>query len=874
MPSSNLVESDETRTQFQRSPTELKEQLLNMKFKASCVSQSRIPLKVLASSNSEIAGFDVLSGSDACPDREHSPFNDSDLTDESCSLDDHSEKHGPNRPVELLQGKDADMVSCVAAILHLSSSSTSSGNNNTSELEVEKHSQSTNDASVGREISTRRANNQVTWERSFERLKQFQLQHGHCRVPPKRDKALSVWANNQRYQLHANRRFKYKQDRIALLDSIGFNWGCVHPRASNQVSPSNIEIANDQHVAEETQLKGEISDNGTINQVELQHQGAKEIECATAILALSNTALQSPLKVQGDARNILFKEENNGQRQLAFDREQQQRQVQQVHCFVPGPQDQGQHNWFTNYRPQRFGYPRYVQERIHFYWGNRNPYTGAPYATTTISSTEETIVSGDFTGNNRAATPENAIPTNAHNSSSTLNDIPRLSELSQNNAIGSEHRSGESDTQSRLPVDSESRDNETSNQHEVNWRKSFERLKEFQIRTGHCQVPKNHDKTLYTWATNQRQLRNKGPRYKQERIDLLDSIGFNWGTSKIQSNNVPPATSTPPKVSNTCLDQSELVHSEEQLEPEDTHMINIETRESGRATGCQDSEAVDTVPPPIPFNSRGSLCSNTNENCGEHLPHKDDPVAVTSRLSTSTNNSPDDPATNGGQKLKWQKNFDCLKRYKEEHGHCQVLRKHDKTLHSWVQNQRTSLGRHASGYKQERVDALNSIGFIWSKKRYAKGAHSPASPSNELSINQGMPQELEDATWKLMFERLKEFKATNGHFRVPLQPHGELRSWILTQLSQLRDCQGFKRERVDFLNSIGFPWGHGHPLANDSSEHGCNHGDLENKPWIGNCWDHTNDHNDIFTDARSKQPTCIESTRLNLSHPNKRMKIA
>lgn len=830
----------------------MKEQRSKVNFKGDCLSQTRIPLQVLASS-SEFTVFDDLSGSDTFPDREHSPFHDSDLTDESSSLDDHSEKYEPNRQVAVLQGKDQDMVDCVAAILHLSSSSTTSVNNNTPDLEIEKYTLTTRDASVRREISTRQASNQISWERSFERLKQFQLQHGHCRVPPKRDKVLSVWANNQRYQLHANRRCKYKEARIALLDSIGFNWGCVHPRTSRQVSQSKIEILNDQHVYEETERRDEAKDNGRINKVEHNPHALKEIECATAILALSDVAIPSPLNAQADANKITFySEECNAHRQHTFDRDQQQCQVQQARCLLPRPSDQTQHNWFMNHRPQRFGYPRYMQGQINFFWGHRFPYTGAPYGGT-ISSTEDSAVNCNFAGNYGGANPEIVNLVNARNDESALNGMPELSELPKKNVICSDHRSSESDMHCR--PGSESRDNKTSNQHEVNWRKSFERLKEFQERTGHCQVPKNHDKTLYIWATNQRQLRNKGPRYKQERIDLLDSIGFNWGTSKIQTNNFAPTiASFPNEASDTRLDQS--FPTGLQLEPEDKHMIKVDT--------TRDSDSYDSV------------ADSNEKNCGKELPYKEDvPLAVASRLSTSANNSPEDSRTIGGQNLKWQKNFDCLKQYKEEHGHCQVLKKHDKTLHSWVQNQRTSLGHHSSGYKQERVDALNSIGFIWSKKRaFAKITHSPASPSNELPINRGVSQEMEDASWTLMFEWLKKFKTTNGHFRVPLEPHGELRSWILIQMSQLRDCQSCKKERVDLLNSIGFPGCHGHPLTNDSSERGCNQADVENKPWIRNCWDQGNDHTDCLFDAPSKQPACMESTLLKTSHPKKRMKTA
>ena len=61
------------------------------------------------------------------------------------------------------------------------------------------------------------------WESSFNELKAYKAEHGHCRVPKKsvHHKQLGIWVSTQRSNYSAK---KLSQDRISRLETLGFEW--------------------------------------------------------------------------------------------------------------------------------------------------------------------------------------------------------------------------------------------------------------------------------------------------------------------------------------------------------------------------------------------------------------------------------------------------------------------------------------------------------------------------------------------------------------------------------------------------------------------------------------------------------------------------
>jgi hypothetical protein len=93
------------------------------------------------------------------------------------------------------------------------------------------------------------------------------------------------------------------------------------------------------------------------------------------------------------------------------------------------------------------------------------------------------------------------------------------------------------------------------------WNAMVAKLKVFAKIHGHCKVPKGYqvDPELANWVRNQRleyanQLRGKRSRMTQDRVDLLNSMGFKWSTSmptKAKSSKGRATTSARPRSGQT-----------------------------------------------------------------------------------------------------------------------------------------------------------------------------------------------------------------------------------------------------------------------------------------------------------------------------------
>jgi superfamily II DNA or RNA helicase len=130
----------------------------------------------------------------------------------------------------------------------------------------------------------------------------------------------------------------------------------------------------------------------------------------------------------------------------------------------------------------------------------------------------------------------------------------------------------------------------------------------------------------------------------------------------------------------------------------------------------------------------------------------------------------------------WEKNFEELKKFKEDHGHCRVLRLKVRSqnpfnqLATWAQTQRTLYSSNT--LSTERILKLESLGFEW-------------DPT--------------DAEWENNFRKLHDFKEINGHCRVPYQYKDDHRlgNWVVGLRSRKDQLT---QERIARLEKLGFQW--------------------------------------------------------------------
>jgi hypothetical protein len=159
----------------------------------------------------------------------------------------------------------------------------------------------------------------------------------------------------------------------------------------------------------------------------------------------------------------------------------------------------------------------------------------------------------------------------------------------------------------------------------------------------------------------------------------------------------------------------------------------------------------------------------------------------------------------------WNKQFDNLAQFHEQHGHCQVPSRYGK-LFKWVDNQRLAYQvmqeGSASPLTQSGIDRLNAIRFDWLPESSELPAEKVMTP---ISLQQRAEQKVEKPknkkmAWSKRFGQLKRFKIKNGH--VIAAPQTPLGSWLKAQkweykLLKLDQESKMTPKRVSMLTSLG-----------------------------------------------------------------------
>ena len=143
----------------------------------------------------------------------------------------------------------------------------------------------------------------------------------------------------------------------------------------------------------------------------------------------------------------------------------------------------------------------------------------------------------------------------------------------------------------------------------------------------------------------------------------------------------------------------------------------------------------------------------------------------------------------------WNRMFNELLEFKEEHGHCLVPNAYlqNPQLGAWVSMQRRQYANFRSGepsvMTSDRIKLLEKVGFEWVSKETAQG------------------------TWGAKFEELKTFKQQFGHCLVPIdwKENPQLGEWVVMQqeaykMKRNNNVDAISDENITKLNSIGFQW--------------------------------------------------------------------
>ena len=278
------------------------------------------------------------------------------------------------------------------------------------------------------------------------------------------------------------------------------------------------------------------------------------------------------------------------------------------------------------------------------------------------------------------------------------------------------------------------------------WDSCFEKLKLFKGRFGHCNVETgwDEDPVLARWIGAQRARRNQGL-ISTERIRLLDELGFVWEWNKLKGDE-------------TWMKwYRELeAYAREHGNP---HVTRTRTRTKlANWVMIQRQRRKGTYKP-----NGKDLDLMTAEQ-----------ISLLDKLGFRWD----------AHEEKWAEQFEQLKRFKDQHGHCEVglVEDGDDDLLDWISLQRTKLahGKLASDRKQK----LDAIGFSW------KG-------------------EVTKRRWDEMYQLLKPYHTTHGDTDVPhrWKEDPKLAAWV-GQQRQRRKNGLITDDQVRLLDEIQFTWQH------------------------------------------------------------------
>jgi hypothetical protein len=149
--------------------------------------------------------------------------------------------------------------------------------------------------------------------------------------------------------------------------------------------------------------------------------------------------------------------------------------------------------------------------------------------------------------------------------------------------------------------------------------------------------------------------------------------------------------------------------------------------------------------------------------------------------------------------VQWEINFNHLKKCLKvlEPGVVSTVEKLDKTLETWVANQRKR--NHRGMLREDRKEKLASIGFSFGEPRRSR--------SQKIG-------EKQEEKWERMYQRLLDFKRAHGHTVVPYGYDNDksLSLWVSTQRREYNQKSWYganrsiKEDRKMRLEDIGFVW--------------------------------------------------------------------
>mmetsp|Transcript_3431 Transcript_3431/g.7556 ORF Transcript_3431/g.7556 Transcript_3431/m.7556 type:complete len:372 (+) Transcript_3431:302-1417(+) len=159
------------------------------------------------------------------------------------------------------------------------------------------------------------------------------------------------------------------------------------------------------------------------------------------------------------------------------------------------------------------------------------------------------------------------------------------------------------------------------------------------------------------------------------------------------------------------------------------------------------------------------------------------------------------------EKSRWNEMYERLAEYKQEHGHCHVMRNPKRNK---------SVGRKTDSSEKANLQSLGTwVGQVRLDARRPVGHPGRLEPYKIVALDRlGFDWEPRENYWLDMYEQLTLYLKQNGKM-PPRFIHNQkfaLGQWCDTQLDNYRKFNSGKKgayitqEKIDMLNDVGFVW--------------------------------------------------------------------
>lgn len=338
--------------------------------------------------------------------------------------------------------------------------------------------------------------------------------------------------------------------------------------------------------------------------------------------------------------------------------------------------------------------------------------------------------------------------------------------------------------------------------HHQRWEETYEQLKAYQQRYGHCRVSAPEDAALAKWVSRQRSQENTLPTYRKEK---LNALGFDWYADMRQLE----AEQYEARFAELTAFSQEHGHFRVPKVNSFLHLWVIRQRRDWAQLSPDWQKrflAIGFEPKPLAPKAvlekwqqmftllQRFVLIHGHARVPSHW--QADPSLANwvtrqrnapERLSLAQKKQLDalgfawKADIKRAKRARWEQRYRELEAFQREHGHCRIpdQYKANPSLGSWVSIQRENQDK-LSADKRTRLDAL---GFAW-----------------RADIKEQAQKQ-----WYRMLGKLKAFQKQHGHCRVPEGWEGspKLAIWVGMHRQYAYRLPSWKRAKLD---AIGFTW--------------------------------------------------------------------